>query len=325
MLKLFPKYAAVQRAGSSGRAGRRGAPPHPARRCELSAPGERTAGAAREKAGPCSPWHGAPCATFCGFPAGNEVWGCFHARFPLALPTGSVSFGSLSGCATISHGPSLNKEESDMQSPSEGRRTAGNAGLWGRVRIPSPFPGHCSEPLSSPLDFRGEGVRDIVRFQTPRIPTVRHLALLFHSIINFWPEGATCGQRWRCFPRGFAGPPAVRRRAPGGRGRSRRRSRGPARRRLPRHFHGATAPTSGQRLPSAGGTGAAPSAAPAAAPPRPARSGAHTVPPQKPPAKPNGAAVPLPSEVEPGWGGGTREGSATRAVPRLNTGDVMCA
>lgn len=93
-----------------------------------------------------------------------------------------------------------------MRSPSEGCSTAGNAGLWGRLRIPLPFSGDCSETLSSPPDFRGEGGSDAARFQTPRIPTARHLVLLLHSIINFWAEGANCGQRWRCFPRGFAGP-----------------------------------------------------------------------------------------------------------------------
>lgn len=138
-----------------------------------------------------------------------------------------------------------------MRSPSERCRTAGNAGLRGRLRIPSPFSGDCSEPLSSPLDFRGEG-SDTVRFQTPRIPTTRHLALLFHPIINFWPEGATCGQRWRCFPRDFAGPPGGSEGAGGSRVPPTPPSE-PDTPRFPRHFHGATAPTSGQRLPSARG------------------------------------------------------------------------
>lgn len=209
-----------------------------------------------------------------------------------------------------------------MRSPSEGCSTAGNAGLWGRLRIPLPFPGDCSETLSSPPDFRGEGGSDTARFQTPRIPAARHLILLLHSIINFWPEGATCGQRWRCFPRGFAGSPGAGGREGAGGSRRCRRCRArspPGAARLPPHLHGATAPTSGQRLPSAGG--ALPSAAPPPLPrvlpaPVPARLRKNRR------QQPNGAAVPLSGELVPGWGGGTREGAATRVVPRLSAGGV---
>ncbi|XP_072792772.1 uncharacterized protein [Taeniopygia guttata] len=107
------------------------------------------------------------------------------------------------------------------------------------------------------------------------------------------------------------------RRAPGGRGCSRRRARSPTRR-------GSRGTSTGPQLPLAASScppqgERPPRLSPSAATPRSARSGAHTVSPQKSPAKPNRGG----GTAAPGAGTGLgRRHTATRAVPRLNTRGV---
>lgn len=178
--------------------------------------------------------------------------------------------------------------------------------LW-RLRRDSFFPSRSS--------WRGGS--DTVRFQMPRIPMAQHLALLCHSIIDFWPEAATCRQCWRCFPQGFTGPPGVRR-APGCRGCSRSRALSPARRGSSGTCTGPQLPLAASGCPPHGPLGCPPPPLPRVLP-APAPTPFHRKSRRQ---KPNGAAVPPLSEVASGCGDGTREGSATRAVPRLHTGGV---
>lgn len=119
------------------------------------------------------------------------------------------------------------------------------------------------------------------------------------------------------FPAASRVPRGVRR-APGGRGCSRRRARGPTRRGSRGTSTGPQLPLAASRCPPQGPLGCPfpplPRALPAPAPTWFHRKNRRQ--------KPNAAAVPSRREVVPGCGGGTREGSATRAVPRLNLGGV---
>lgn len=133
-------------------------------------------------------------------------------------------------------------------------------------RLGTGFPPVPRPPLSAaflPATLTGDGILGSGFFSHPRTPP-RHLDLsllagiiFYFSIILFV---LSPGQRWRCSPGGPKGgcggsrgggaaPPPPPRSVPGAL-------------RLPRHFHGATAPTSGRWQPSEG-AGGSPRPAPA--------------------------------------------------------------